>query len=150
MNTLFLGTDHAGFTQKEALKTHLIQKGWPVEDLGAHMLDTLDDYPDVAKDVALAVQSHAASKGILLCGSGQGVCIVANKFLGIRAAIGFSPEAAAQSRRDDDANVLCLGARLFSPQDLIAIVDTWLATPFSNEERHMRRIQKISRIEERS
>ncbi len=141
--TIFLGTDHAGFLLKNALKDSLHVWGYMVEDLGAHELVADDDYPEYAARVAHAVMTHPGSMGILLCGSAEGMCIAANKFEGIRAGIGFSQEAAQSMRTDDDANILCLPARLVIDDDPFEIVKTFLATPFSGEARHARRIREI-------
>ncbi|NBX48995.1 RpiB/LacA/LacB family sugar-phosphate isomerase, partial [bacterium] len=105
MSTVFLGADHAGFLLKNTLKDALHLAGYDVEDLGAYELLPDDDYPEYASRVAHAVMTHPGSKGVLLCGSAEGMCIAANKFDDIRAGIGFSMEAARMMRKDDDANV---------------------------------------------
>lgn len=146
--TIYLGADHAGFTLKEGIKEHLELQGYIVEDLGAHTLDPHDDYPMYAKLVASSVRKHPQSFGILICGNAEGVCIAANKFDGIRAGIGYSMEAAKTMRADDKANILCLPGRLKTQDDPMSITDTFLQTPFSNAERHKRRLQTIEIIEE--
>ena len=151
---IYLGADHAGFELKEKIKEDLIKKGQKVADLGAHTLDKNDDYPDYAKAVADKVAADSSAKGILFCGSAEGVCIAANKVKGIRAVAVWSTTNAKMSRAHNDANVLCLsGGQTLEPipatsfEEAREIVDTWLATPFSGAERHQRRIQKIHELE---
>lgn len=145
--TVYLGADHAGFVLKEQLREHLEQKGYAVEDLGAHSLDPEDDYPFIAEQLSEAVVEHPASLGILLCGNAQGVCITANKFHGIRAGTGFSLEAAKTMREDDHANVLCLPGRIKTLDDPLAIAITFLETEESQEPRHKRRLTLLEKIE---
>ncbi|MDO8571731.1 MAG: ribose 5-phosphate isomerase B [bacterium] len=140
---IFIGTDHAGFSLKEHLKNYLRSKKIPVIDVGAIKLEHNDDYPDYAFLLAKRVVKEKGSKGILLCGSGQGVCIAANKVKGTRAALAWNEKSAMLSRQDDDANILCMPARLISKKQVERIVDVWLKTPFSRLARHKRRIQKI-------
>ena len=149
LSTIYLGADHAGYEAKEALKSFLAEQGHTVDDLGATKLDPDDDYPQFAHAVAEKVAADPDSRGILLCGNGQGVCIAANKVAGIRAISSWNPEHAKTTRTDDDANVLCLAARHLDQATIEAIVTTWLATPFSNEPRHVRRIQAIDDAEQR-
>ena len=151
---IYLGADHAGFELKEKVKDYLKQKGLEVEDLGAHTLDKNDDYPDYAKAVADKVAADPSAKGILLCGSAEGICIAANKIKGIRAVAVWTTMSARLSREHNDANVLCLsGGQTLTPipgtsfEDAKEIIDTWLSTSFSGEERHLRRINKISALE---
>jgi ribose 5-phosphate isomerase B len=154
---IYLAADHAGFELKEAIKPFLIQKGLEVEDLGAHSLDKSDDYPNFGYPAAKKVaESGGDSRGILFCGSAEGICIVANKVKGVRAVAVTSPEIARQSRLHNDANVLCLGGGQtlnpiggLSVESAKEIVETWLATPFSGEERHVRRLGEIKEIEEK-
>jgi ribose 5-phosphate isomerase B len=143
MSTVFLGADHAGFLFKNTLKDALSTSGSVVEDLGAHELVSDDDYPEYASKVAHAVMTHPGSKGVLLCGSAEGMCIAANKFAGIRAGVGFSKEAARLMRTDDDANIICVPTRIALVDDKVEIVNMFLETPFSGEERHRRRIEEI-------
>ncbi len=145
--TIYLGADHAGFERKEHMKAYLLEQGHAVEDLGAHELDLQDDYPDYAVLVAKKVMSEP-SRGILFCGSGQGICIAANKIDGIRAALAYNEQSAEASRTDDDANVLCLPARDLTDDQVKRIIETWLSTEFSEAERHKRRIEKIRSIEQ--
>ena len=149
MTTIFLGSDHAGFALKEFAKEHLDTPKYAIIDIGAFELNEKDDYPDFAALVAEKVIQDPESVGILFCGSGQGVCIVANKFAGIRAAIGFSESAAEQSRVDDNCNVLCLPALHISKEEALQIINSWLNSSFSQLERHARRLSKIADIESR-
>lgn len=148
MSTVFLGADHAGFLLKNTLKDALHLAGYTIEDLGAYELVPDDDYPEYAARVAHAVMTHPRSKGVLLCGSAEGMCIAANKFDDIRAGIGFSMEAARMMRKDDDANVICVPTRVKVADDPVDIVKVFLETPFSGAERHVRRIEEIENIEE--
>ncbi|MBI4032540.1 RpiB/LacA/LacB family sugar-phosphate isomerase [Candidatus Berkelbacteria bacterium] len=147
LTPIYLGADHAGFEMKEQLKQFLSQAGHQVEDFGAPSLVPDDDYPQYALAVAERVASTPESRGILLCGNGQGVCIAANKVAGIRAVSSWNPDHAATTRADDDANVLCLAARHLDQSALESIATAWLATPFSAEERHTRRIAQITERE---
>lgn len=146
MHTVFLGADHAGFLYKTHLNDMLRSHGFIVENLGAHELMPNDDYPEYAARVAEAVVKHPGSKGILLCGSAEGMCMAANKFEGIRAGVGFSKEAAQFMRSDDDANILCIPTRIAVNDDRGEIAKTFLTTPFSGEERHKRRIEEIDAL----
>jgi ribose 5-phosphate isomerase B len=145
---LYLGADHRGYFLKEKLKAWLGVRGVVFQDLGAEVLDADDDYPDYAAAVAREVaKKPEENRGILICGSGAGVCIVANKFRGIRAAVATSQNMARAIRNDDDTNVLCLASDETPEERAFEIVDTWLHTPFGNEERYRRRLSKISDIE---
>ncbi len=144
MHFIYLGADHAGFSLKNTLYDALRLQGFIVEDLGAEHLDPEDDYPVFAERVASAVQRHPESVGILLCGSAEGMCMAANRFLGIRAGIGFSQESARAMRSDDDANILCIPARLTLQDHPLLIAETFLTTPFLHEDRHVRRIAEFS------
>jgi ribose 5-phosphate isomerase B len=148
--TIYLGADHAGFDQKNVVKEHLNLQGHIVEDLGALTFDKNDDYPVYATKVAQAVRQHPGSVGLLFCGNAEGICMAANKFDGIRAGIGYAIEAAKTMRSDDDANILCLPGRITTNDDPFEIVDIFLTTPFSNEERHNRRLNAVSDIESRN
>ncbi|MCR4311812.1 MAG: RpiB/LacA/LacB family sugar-phosphate isomerase [Candidatus Uhrbacteria bacterium] len=144
---VYLGADHAGFALKGSVKDHLETQNISTEDLGAFELDPSDDYPAVAATVAKAVLANPRSLGILFCGNAEGIAIAANKFDGIRAGIGYSVEAAKTMRNDDNANVLCVPGRLRTVDEPFAIVDAFLATPFSGEERHVRRLKELSQLE---
>lgn len=144
---VFLGADHAGYYLKEAVKDALEDDGYSVEDLGAAELIETDDYPQYGQAVAAAVSQNPGSFGVLSCGNAEGICIVANKVKGIRAAIGYSREAARTSRTDDDANIICLPGRAEDFEEAAEIVQIFLSTPFSGAERHVRRIKQISDLE---
>ncbi|MDP1629469.1 MAG: RpiB/LacA/LacB family sugar-phosphate isomerase [bacterium] len=145
---LYIGADHRGYNLKEEIKKHLDGLKMKYEDIGASILDAQDDYPDYAKEVAQKVAREPEEhRGILLCGSGVGVNIVANKFDGIRAALVWNEKGAKASRIDDNANVLSLPADDLTPEETKKIVKIWLETPFTREDRHYRRIQKIKEIE---
>ncbi len=148
--TVYLGADHAGFEVKDALKRELARAGYVVEDLGAPTLDPVDDYPAYGHAVAQRVAAEPNGRGILSCGNAQGICIVANKTKGVRAATGFSIEEAKTSRTDDDANILCLPGRFVSTDEAVAIAKAWLETPFSGAERHVRRLSEVKDIEDTS
>lgn len=142
-----IGSDHAGFALKEEVKEYLVRAGVEVGDMGTVSRDSVD-YPDYAEKVAIAVRDGNADLGILMCGTGIGVCIAANKVHGIRAAPAWNPEIARLSRLHNDANVLCLPGRYMDPTLAIEIVKVWLATPFEGG-RHQRRVDKISALEAR-
>ena len=140
---LYIGSDHRGFKLKESLKVFLKESGYTVEDMGNDHLDAEDDYPDFAKLVAEKVSADPYnSKGILVCGSGVGVDIVANRFSFIRSVLATSTDQAMASRQDDDTNVLSLAADYTDLETAKKIVSIWSQTPFSGEERHKRRISK--------
>ncbi|MDO8435168.1 MAG: RpiB/LacA/LacB family sugar-phosphate isomerase [bacterium] len=143
---IYLGSDHAGFDLKEEIKKYLVDLKYEVDDCGAHTMNANDDYPEYAHAVAEKVVSEGG-RGILFCGSGVGVCVVANKVPGVRAAIGYSTYAAETSRTDDDTNVLCLAGRVLKPDEAKDIVRTWLTTDFSGAERYVRRLQQIQELE---
>lgn len=133
---------------KEQLKKFLTKKKLEFVDVGAKKLKAGDDYPDYAKIVGKKVlQNPMQNLGLLICRSGQGVCIVANKFPHVRAALVWNTKEAEMSRKDDMANVLCLPSDYISEKDAQKIVDVWLNTPYSSEARHVRRIKKISALE---
>lgn len=145
---IYIGTDHAGFDYKEAIKKSLVEAGYEVEDKGAFKYDENDDYPDFIYPVAQAVSEDPENRrGIVLGGSGQGEAMVANKVKGIRAVIGFSEWAVVQSRDHNDANVLSLGSRTMSQKEAVRLASLWLQTSFSNKDRHARRIEKIKSLE---
>ena len=151
MVKIYIGSDHAGFKLKEKMKLFLDKSEkyfWT--DLGAHKLKQGDDYLNYAMDVAKAVVFNKDSFGILICGSGHGVCIVANKVKGIRAALCENLRDAYNSRNDDDANVLCLQGRYTKVEDAKKIVKKFLETNFSGEARHLRRVNQIKKLENRN
>lgn len=140
---LAIGTDHAGLDFKTKLVQYLENRGVDVEDLGAHDMNPDDDYPDYARAVAESVTSGTCERGILICGSGIGMSIAANRTPGIRAALCLNEFMARMSRTHNDANVLVVAGRITAPEHLYAIVDTWLDTEFSGDNRHVRRIEKM-------
>jgi ribose 5-phosphate isomerase B len=146
--TVFLGADHRGFALKEALKTSLRAQGFSVVDKGAVALDPEDDYVDYATTVAKDVVSEHDAKGILVCGSGAGMCVAANKIAGIRSTIGISPEQVTSAVRDDAINVLALSSDFVPQEQTEAMVQTFLKTPFSGLSRHQRRLDKITQLEQ--
>lgn len=142
-----LGADHGGFSLKTELIPWLQGQGYEVLDKGAHTLDLADDYPDFSKAVAQAVASGKAQRGILVCGSGVGGCIVANKIPGIRACLCHDTYSARQGVEHDDMNVLCLGARVIGVELAKELITAFLMANFSGEERHRRRLGKVLTIE---
>ncbi len=147
MNTkIYIAADHAGFVLKEELKPYLKEMGFDVEDFGNSVLDQTDDYPDFIILAAEAVAKNSGSLGIVIGGSGQGEAIVANKVKGIRAAVIYDEYSARMSRMDNDANVASFGARTMDSEKAKELIKIWIETPFSNEERHMRRIEKIDNL----
>ncbi len=148
--TIYLATDHAGFAYKELVKQHLISKEYNVIDCGADTLDETDDYPDYISRAAKEVSRDQAVGGIIFGGSGQGEAIVANRFPHVRAAVCYGGDMANSivklSREHNDANVLSIGARFVKEDELLPLIDLWLATQFSNEEHHIRRLAKIKNI----
>jgi ribose 5-phosphate isomerase B len=145
---IFLGADHAGFYLKEKVFAHLSKLGYEVEDDGNKVLDPTDDYPQFAFAVATKVlgSEDPDARGVLICGSGQGICIAANRVRGIRASLVWNIEGAKETRNDNDSNVLCIPARMIDEDVALEIVDLWLKTPFSGAERHVRRIKEIEEI----
>ena len=140
-----LGADHAGYELKEKIKQHLQQKQIAVQDDGTNSTESVD-YPDFAAKVAHDVSGRRADLGILVCGSGIGMAISANKIDGIRAANVSSEYEAQMSREHNNANVLALGSRILQEDEAIRIVDKWLATSFAGG-RHERRVEKITQLE---
>lgn len=141
-----LGSDHAGWEMKEGLKPYLEKISHEIKDLGTNGPESVD-YPDYALAVALAVARGEAERGIIICGTGIGSSIVANKVPGVRAALCHNDYTAQMSRAHNDANVLCLGERVIGKDSAREIVKIWLATPFFGT-RHARRVEKIKKIEE--
>ncbi len=163
--TIFLATDHAGFELKEKIKNELIEKGYQVEDCGAFEYNPDDDYPDTISIAAKKISETPSNKAIIFGSSGQGEAIVANKFRNVRAVVFYGPytpqhsidvsgktsddpfEVVRLARVHNDANILSLGAHILNSEDASIAVNIFLQTDFSNEERHTRRIEKISKIE---
>jgi ribose 5-phosphate isomerase B len=144
---IYLGADHAGFKLKEQIKKYLQAQKVMFTDLGNLKLDKNDDYPDFGFKVAKAVAKDKNSKGILICGTSFGVCIVANKVKNIRAVSVSNIKDAKISRSHNDANVLCLSGWDLKPEMVKKIIKVWLATKFSSAPRHKRRLAKIKRME---
>jgi ribose 5-phosphate isomerase B len=142
-----LGSDHAGFQLKAHLVSWLEQRGHQPVDHGPHVYDPDDDYPPFVLSAATAVAAEPGSVGIVLGGSGNGEAIAANKVPGIRAALAFNDETARLARQHNDANVVSIGARMYDQATATRIVDIFLTTPFSQGERHQRRIHMISEYE---
>lgn len=138
-----VGSDHAGFTLKESVKVYLKSQGHEVTDLGCHSEERCD-YPDYASQVAKAVAGGKAERGVLVCGSGIGMCMSANRVRGVRAAVLRIPEDAQLSRKHNDANVACLGGRLTAPEEAQKLLETFLTTPFEGG-RHVSRVGKIDK-----
>ena len=156
---IYICSDHGGFKLKEELKGYLSELGFEVEDMGAHSLVDGDDYPDYVIPVALRVVSNRTSSpqgklhetlGVVIGRSGNGEVIAANKVKGVRAALCVSPEHAQKARSDNDANILSLGADFMDAEVAREVVKTFLETPFSDAERHARRVQKITDYENKS
>jgi len=143
---LFLGADHAGFELKEAVKKMLERERREFEDLGAHDFDVDDDYPDFAKAVCEKIQKEGG-KGILICGTGQGMAITANKFPGIRASVCWNEKTIEVAAEHNKANIICLGGKILSKSEGMKLVKLWIKSEFTNEPRHIRRIKKIEAIE---
>ena len=142
-----IGADHGGFAMKNELAGQLKTSGYDVIDLGAHVYDAGDDYPDFARRVAEAIAHGEAEQGIVVCGSGVGASIAANKIRGVRAAVCHDTYSARQGVEHDDMNVLCLGARVVGVELARELVAAFVGARFSGEERHMRRLSKVLAIE---
>lgn len=163
---IYLATDHAGFELKEKVKKYLQELGYKVEDCGAFEFDKDDDYPDFISKAAEAVSKDPESRAIVFGSSGQGEAMVANKFPNIRAAVFYTPSVPAHNvdvtgrkssdpfemirltREHNDANILSLGAKILQDEDALKAVKLWLEASFTKEPRHLRRIEKIRKIEE--
>jgi ribose 5-phosphate isomerase B len=144
---IHIGSDHAGLEFKNELVTHLVMNGHDVTDHGPYEYDALDDYPDFCIPCAEAVAKDSTSVGIVLGGSGNGEQISANKVKGIRAALVWSLETAKLAREHNNANVISVGQRQHTAQEVKDFIDLFLATKFPGDERHSRRIQKVSNYE---
>lgn len=139
---VYIGSDHAGFKAKEELRSYISEKGFDVVDLGCFNEDSCD-YPVIAREVSEKVLETEGSRGVLICGTGIGMSMAANKLKGIRAALAVDENMAQMSRQHNDANVVAMGARITEVPMMKKIVDKFLTTPFSGEERHMRRVSEI-------
>ncbi len=145
MTKITIGSDHAGYRLKEAVKTFLEDQGYEIKDLGCHGTESVD-YPDYAQCVAEAVAANPGTKGVLVCGTGIGMSIAANKIKGIRAALCHNEFEAQMSRNHNDANIICLGARSINQDVALRLVHKFLRSDFEGD-RHQRRIGKIANME---
>lgn len=145
---IVIGCDHAGLNVKEKIRGHLAQKGIEIKDLGIYREDEKCDYPDKAAELSRIMQNDKSYDfGILVCGTGIGMSITANKFTGIRAAALSDKISAEYTRLHNDANVLCIGERIVSPEAATELTDIFIQTPFDGGERHSRRVAEISGYE---
>ena len=145
---IYLAADHRGFQFKEELKKCLVEKGYEIEDVGAFSYDKNDDYVDFAIAAAeKIIKDSSVHRGVFICGSGHGMDIMANKYKGVRAAIGFNKAVAVQSREHENANVLVFAADWVSSSEAEEMVIAWLSTEFKGEERHVRRLKKMEERE---
>lgn len=143
---VFIGCDHAGFEAKELLKPYLVAEGFEVTDLGCFNTDPCD-YPDIAREVSEKVIEHPAAFGILICGSGNGVAIAANRYKDIRAGVAVNENMAEMTRKHNNANVLTMGARDIDNEMMKKVAKKFLTTEFeSKEERHVRRVEKLNTL----
>jgi len=149
--TIFVGADHRGFELKNKLMEYLQENNIRIEDLGNYELDPLDDYPDFAQKVAQAVlQNPQEFLGLVLCGSGAGVCITVNRFSGIRCAVGFSEEQVAHARENDHINVLALAADYYDLEKAKKLIDTFINSVPKTEDKYIRRLQKLDSLKNNS
>jgi ribose 5-phosphate isomerase B len=145
---IYLGADHQGFAMKEKVFAYLAKQSYDVEDVGDKELDPNDDFPEFAQMAALKVLGEDNSRAILICGGGQGMCMAANRFRGIRASVIWDAYEAKMTRNDNDSNVLCLPSRVLNDDDDLwkDIIDTWLKTPFASAPRYKRRNAEIDEL----
>jgi ribose 5-phosphate isomerase B len=145
---IFVGADHRGFYLRNSLIKYLAKAGYDVVDEGNTHLDPEDDFPQFATKVVTAMRASddPEPKGILICGSGQGMCMAANRFKGIRAVLAWSDSAAKESRHDEDSNLLCLPAEVLEKDKANIVVEAWINTPFSGAPRYKRRIKELDEL----
>jgi ribose 5-phosphate isomerase B len=145
---IFLGSDHNGYHLKEKVFAYLSKRGYDVQDVGDREMDPEDDFPQFAQAAAIKVLGEDDARAILLCGGGQGMCMAANRFHGIRASVIWDEYEAKMTRNDNDSNVLCLPSRILENDDTAwqAIVDTWLETPFAGAQRFVRRNRQLDEL----
>ncbi len=143
---IFLGADHGGYDLKLKVFEHLVHKGYDVEDVGAKTFDDKDDFPQYAYGVTSKILGEEDARGILMCGSGQGMAIAANRVAGIRAAVIWSVEGAMETRRDNDSNVLCLSQRMTDTETNLDIIDAWLSTAPNKDPKYQRRNHQIEEL----
>lgn len=145
---LFIASDHAGYQLKKFLVTQFEKVlKIPFKDLGPDSYDEADDFPDFAAKAAKEVIKNKDNRGVLICGSGHGMCIAANKIKGVRAILGTSIEGAEMGRKEEDANILCLSGRILSNEHALAIFKRFMEVEFENDEKRVRRLKKISDLE---
>lgn len=145
---IFLGSDHAGFHLKEKVFAYLSKREYDVEDEGDKELNPEDDFPEFAQRVVIKILGEDDARGILICGSGQGMCMAANRFHGIRASLVWDESEAKLTRNDNDSNILCLPARVIEAEDIEwqKIIDAWLDTPFAAAPRYIRRNRQLDEL----
>lgn len=145
---IFIGADHNGYDFKAKLIEALKKSGYDVHDVGDRERDSDDDFPQFAAKAitALKADGDITSRAILICGSGQGMCMAANRYKGIRASLVWNTHEAQAARNDDDSNVLCLPARSISAEEAVTITETWLRTPFAGAPRFKRRIAELDQL----
>jgi ribose 5-phosphate isomerase B len=143
---IYLGADHRGYELKEQLKSYLNTEGYEVTDCGAYEYDSGDDYPDYGGRVARSVQGAPPCCGILLCGSGQGVCIAANRYRGVRAILAYAPEVVKEGVEHDHANVICLPADECDFEDVKQMADAFMQTDPLEDDKYDRRVQKLDEL----
>ncbi len=143
-----IACDHGGFSLKKPVHEYLAGLGHEVHDLGAHKYDPQDDYSDFARYVGQAIQHGQVDRGIVLCGSGVGAAVAANKLRGVRAGLCHDTYSAAQCVEHDDVNVLCLGARVVGEALALELIGAFVRARFTGEERHQRRLEKVNALEE--
>ncbi len=145
---VYLGSDHRGFHLKADVLAYLSKRGYDVEDVGDKELDPDDDFPQFAQAAALKVLGDDDARAILLCGGGQGMCMAANRFRGIRASVIWNETQARLTRNDNDSNILCLPAEVLENDEQLwqSIIDTWLTTPFADAERYRRRNHMLDEL----
>lgn len=145
---IYLGSDHNGFHLKEKVFAYLAKRGYDAEDVGDTEPDPEDDFPQFAQAAAIKVLGEDDARAILICGGGQGMCMAANRFRGIRASVIWDAFEAKMTRNDNDSNVLCLPSRVLDDDDELwqDIVDTWLETPYANAARYIRRNNQLDEL----
>ena len=143
---IYIGADHAGFNLKEELKKYLKELGYQFEDLGNEELDPQDDYPDFAFKVARKVV-ETNGQGILICATGSGICLAANKVRGVRGSVAWDEFTALQAKEHNNANILCLAGKVLDVETAKEIVRLWLEADYTEEERHVRRLKKVEQEE---
>ncbi len=146
--TIYLGADHKGYHLKGQLFEYLKKHGYKVQDVGSAELDPDDDFPEFAARVvsAIKISNDRDPRGILICGSGQGMAMAANRFKGIYATLGWNKQSARESRDEDNSNVLCIPAKHVNEKEMKLIVEVWLNTPFDSAARRVRRLRQIDQL----